>query len=38
MRGGIEADVWNATPVELREQRAKPVRVLVVDGDRFHVL
>jgi hypothetical protein len=38
MRGGIEADIGNATPVELREERAKPVRVLVVDRDGFHIV
>src|SRR3989441_9175026 len=30
----VHADVGNAAPVELREQRAEPIRVLVIDRDR----
>ena len=36
MRRGVQAHVGNVSAIQLREERTKPVGVLVVDGDGLH--
>ena len=36
VRRGIEPHIWHASPIQLGEQRAEPIGVLVEDGDRVH--